>query len=311
MDRRAQLLGQFFTGKGHAFAVQKADGSYLKVDRELTLGVLEDHVAGRITVAVYPVLAGTDRVQFGVIDLDSKSPQGQERLLWLKGWLGHLELSPLIEPSGGKGYHLWLVLKSWIPASKVRRLLGQAVRAAEEDLGVPAYGVEVFPKQDTGAGLGSAVKLPWGIHRKSGRRTAFVHDDLRTVLPSHGVPAVEALPPVEEAAVDDMLAEWPPQEAEAGGRGHTRDEIVDMLARPVAVGQRRPTLIRLAGYLRYRGIPEEVALALLLPWARGSFAQPLPLGEIERHVRGIYRRYGLPQRGHTGEPGSRKLEVPL
>jgi hypothetical protein len=55
-------------------------------------------------------------------------------------------------------------------------------------------------------------------------------------------------------------------------------------------------LIRLAGYLSSRGIPEGVAVALLLPWAEKNFTESLSPQEIERHIRGIYKRYGI------GEP---------
>ena len=311
MKRRAELLWRFFTGKRNAFAIQKPDGVYLKIERELTLKVLEDHAAGRITVATYPVVSGTDRVQFSVIDLDSKSPQCQERMLWLKRWLEQKGFNPLVEPSGFKGYHLWLLFKSWIPAAKAQRLLRQAVNTAEEKFGRPNYGLEVFPKQTTGTGFGSAIKLPWGIHRKTGRHTAFVEDDLSTVLPHQGADAVEGLPVVEEAVVDELLAEWAPEEIVSGRRRHKPEEIVEMLARPLTVGERRPTLVKLAGYLRFRGIPEEVALALLLPWAQRSFQEPLSDEEIERHIRGIYRRYGVGRGNIPQSCRCDKLEVPL
>ena len=85
-----------------------------------------------------------------------------------------------------------------------------------------------------------------------------------------------------------------------------------MLTTPLTVGGRRPALVRLAGYLRYRGIPEEVAVVLLLPWARKAFMDPLPMEEIERHVRGIYQRYGTAAHGHTRRITQPfQLEVPL
>jgi hypothetical protein len=52
-------------------------------------------------------------------------------------------------------------------------------------------------------------------------------------------------------------------------------------------------LVTLAGYLRYRGVVEDVAVGLLICWAREHFVPVLPDHEIERHVRGIYKRYGL------------------
>ena len=176
MDQRAEILWKWFTGKTDCYALQQPDGSYVKVDAPLTLGILERHVRGEITVAVY-LIDSLGRVQFGVIDFDSKSPQCCERLVWIKRWLEHLRLHPLIASSGNKGYHLWVLFKNWIPAEKIQRLLRAAVRAAEEEFGLPNYSVEVFPKQINGKSYGNCIKLPWGIHRKTGKRTTFLEDN--------------------------------------------------------------------------------------------------------------------------------------
>ena len=74
---------------------------------------------------------------------------------------------------------------------------------------------------------------------------------------------------------------------------HTTEEFVELLQKTLVVGERRPTLIRIAGYLRFRGIPEDVAVALVLPWAEKRFSEHLSKEEIEKHVRGIYKRYGV------------------
>ena len=86
-----------------------------------------------------------------------------------------------------------------------------------------------------------------------------------------------------------------------------------MLTTPLTVGERRPALIKLVGYLRCRGIPEEVAVALVLPWAKTSFTEPLPAEEVERHIRGIYNRYGMPSpfRWRFGRSHPLRLEVQL
>ena len=60
---------------------------------------------------------------------------------------------------------------------------------------------------------------------------------------------------------------------------------------------RRPTLVSLTGYLRCRGVAENLAVMLLVPWAREHFKPPLPDTEVERHIRGIYHRYDIPARG--------------
>lgn len=99
---------------------------------------------------------------------------------------------------------------------------------------------------------------------------------------------VEALPSV----LDQLPAESPARLH----RGHPATEVAGLLTAVHTTGTRRPALVSLAGYLRYRGVAEEIAVALLLPWARDHFDPPLEDAEVERHVRGIYHRYGLGRR---------------
>jgi hypothetical protein len=82
-------------------------------------------------------------------------------------------VSPVIEFSGGKGYHFWFLFSRPVPAAAARRLLTGLAGAVSADLS--AFSLEVFPKQDrlSGKGLGNLVKLPLGVHRMSGRRSWF------------------------------------------------------------------------------------------------------------------------------------------
>ena len=80
--------------------------------------------------------------------------------------------------------------------------------------------------------------------------------------------------------------------------------IVDALA-GVGEGQRNDTAARLAGFLQRRGIPEDVALAILEPWA--DRCNPMFDGkELSSVVSGIYRRYGpLISLGRSGGQDTR------
>ena len=48
----------------------------------------------------------------------------------------------------------------------------------------------------------------------------------------------------------------------------------------------------IVGHLRGRGLPEEATVALIVPWAREHFRPPLADEEVEKQVRGMFRRYG-------------------
>jgi hypothetical protein len=92
----------------------------------------------------------------------------------IKEAAAELGSKPLIEFSGGKGYHFWFFFDSPAPARHARGFLNRIVKPLEKDLTV--FGFEVFPKQDTltGKGFGNLVKLPLGIHRLTGKRSFFI-----------------------------------------------------------------------------------------------------------------------------------------
>ncbi|MDO9334137.1 MAG: primase C-terminal domain-containing protein [Dehalococcoidales bacterium] len=289
---RAELLLQFFAGRKDCFTQQQEDGSYIRVARELTPEVLEQHVQGSITIGSYLVVPVINRVQVGVIDLDSKTPQCKERVLWLKHWLEHFGLKPLIEPSGNKGYHLWLVFKAWLLASDVQRLLKAAVRAAEEALGKPDYLVEIFPKETmvTEGKFGSGVKLVWGVHRKTGKRTTFV-DETFQPLEDWGVPVVEALPAVPEGDLQAILLEFPAEPAPPPRTEAPKSYALPCFGKMLAgvpEGSRHIASFRLACHLARQGMPEQRALATLLEWDASSNHPPLGQKHIERNLKDGY-----------------------
>ena len=83
-------------------------------------------------------------------------------------------ITPLIESSGNKGLHFWLFSEEPI-ACRYWRILGSWMisrigRMPEE------LSWEVFPKQDIVPenGLGNLVKLPLGVHQKTGKQSLFV-----------------------------------------------------------------------------------------------------------------------------------------
>ncbi len=55
----------------------------------------------------------------------------------------------------------------------------QAKKLGEGLLGEMGVDMEVFPKQGKSEGPGSLIRLPFGIHRKTGECYPFVHPDGR------------------------------------------------------------------------------------------------------------------------------------
>ncbi|MDI9631255.1 MAG: CRISPR-associated primase-polymerase type A1 [Acidobacteriota bacterium] len=192
-DADAVRFCRSFSGREGAYARQwwgeGGEGGYSPVREPFTPAVARRHLLGAITVGVYPVRHdGT--VLFLAFDLDIarraiSAARGKvdesrrlrrlvaDEALRLGAVLAELGLPALLEDSGYKGRHLWLLLNEPIAADTARRLgllFAQAHGPAARELQI-----EVFPKQaDPGTGLGNLIKLPLGLHRRTGRTCSLL-----------------------------------------------------------------------------------------------------------------------------------------
>jgi hypothetical protein len=189
----ARYIG-LFSGREDCFARQWADraegrSGYVPERRPFGPAELEEHLAGRRTYGIY--LLQTDaRVRTAVLDADLAMKFRQPKLtaddkravLRERQYLMRriIEVSqqagarPLIEFSGGKGFHFWYFFEPPAAAGEARRFLDRVRGSVAGDL--QAFDIEVFPKQDalSGKGLGNLVKLPLGLHRLTGKRSFFI-----------------------------------------------------------------------------------------------------------------------------------------
>ena len=98
-----------------------------------------------------------------------------QKILDNKGMHGYIEFS------GYRGYHVWLFLSEWIPV----RFANMFTDRIEEELVLEDdITVECFPnKVRIKAGrFGQILKIPCGIHVRSGKRSCFVDDDGEPVV---------------------------------------------------------------------------------------------------------------------------------
>ena len=196
MQTRQKLLVNYlslFSGRSDVFAGQWADrktgkSGYVPVRRPMGMPDLEDHLKGLKTYGFYLMDKNAD-VSCGVIDADLV-PEFREKkkndsiVRQLKKEQSYmisriresskiLELNPVIEVSGYKGFHFWYFMDRPVPASRVRQALLEITQSLKSDL--TFFDLEVFPKQDhlKGKGFGNLVKFPLGVHRLSGKRSFF------------------------------------------------------------------------------------------------------------------------------------------
>lgn len=143
---------------------QAGDGSYFTVEKPLSRRLVYAHLRGSVTLGTY-LLDENSRGRFMVLDGDDEPDR--RRLLALNKVLEELECPSYYEDSR-RGGHLWFFFEAPMPGEEIRRfgkgLIGYFNLA----------GMELYPKQDRlQTGPGSLIRLPFGIHKKSGRRYGF------------------------------------------------------------------------------------------------------------------------------------------
>lgn len=158
-----------------------------KVDRKtrkllpLTDDVLRQHLEGKQTIGVYPLLLD-ETCWFLAVDFDKKSWQ-DDAAAFLET-CRQLRVSAALERSrSGSGGHVWIFFEHAIPAATARKL-GSLILTKTMDrrhqLGMDSYD-RFFPNQDTmpKGGFGNLIALPlqW-MPRQSGN-SVFVDSDFR------------------------------------------------------------------------------------------------------------------------------------
>ncbi len=201
LQHRQSIISRFldlFSGREDCFARQWANKKeykqgYVPVRRPMDPEDVEEHLSGRKTYGIY-LLRSDATVKTAVIDVDvaskfrtGKLSSEEKRLItrerdYLLSRIPELAqeqgLIPVIEFSGGKGFHFWFLFESPIPAGEAKAYLTYMAGPLATD--ISSFNLEVFPKQDhlTGKGMGNLVKLPLGVHRLTGKRSRFIacHD---------------------------------------------------------------------------------------------------------------------------------------
>lgn len=186
------LFQERFQGREAVYARQWVDPKgltgYTPVREPLNTKAVKNHLQGNHTIGIYP-LRMDNTVLFAAFDLDLSSAVVKsaapgttdwntafEQLTaygrLLQGKAAQMGLPLYWADSGFKGVHLWAFFAEPIPAKLAR----QMCKAIADQITVPpTVRVEIFPKQNAlpPDGLGNLIKLPLGVHRKTGRRAWF------------------------------------------------------------------------------------------------------------------------------------------
>jgi hypothetical protein len=169
------------------------ESGYTPVHEPLTPKVAENHILGNYTVGVYPARLD-NTVTFIAFDFDLAKFAVNRAITSAKAWTALMakahqvacrlmdlaaahDLPVYLEDSGFKGRHAWIFLETAVPAG-VAKKLGDLLAQHLQPL-PPEATLEVFPKQAVVkiGSLGNLIKLPLGLHRRTGKRALFIQPD--------------------------------------------------------------------------------------------------------------------------------------
>lgn len=167
----ASEIMQLFVNRRDVYAIQLKVGQaciYVPRYGTLTEDDVQRHLDGKITLGVY-ALNVDNSVKWICFDIDSAHVERTADVceLIVKRCVEHYgEDAVRAEKSGSEGnFHVWLFFAQPVQAVYARAL---GLEIADG-----LVGVEVFPKQTVLSGkmLGNLVKLPLGLHLKSGKKS--------------------------------------------------------------------------------------------------------------------------------------------
>ncbi len=163
-----------------------------QVAEPLTEDVVKEHLLGKYTVSTY-VQRSNQTVKYLVIDVDiSKKaflnvdvteviqktlPKAAETVQMILRVLKRMGLKGYVEESGFRGYHIWIFFTEWIPtryAVMLTEVIEGKLECREEEVTI-----EYFPNKGRirGGSFGQTIKMPGGIHVRTGRRSQMLNED--------------------------------------------------------------------------------------------------------------------------------------
>lgn len=192
-----------FIGREDVYALDQVIDNKRKsqeILQPLISDIVKQHLEGKETINTY-IQRNNGTVKYLVLDLDvSKGALLQcqdedEKREYMKQCLKiaveilkelkRLGLNGYLEQSGCRGYHIWIFFTEWLPvryANFLSDVIEERTGKLWKDSGIQ---VEYFPNKARlrNGKKGQHLKLPWGIHPKTRKRSVFLDIDCQYYEP--------------------------------------------------------------------------------------------------------------------------------
>ncbi|NUU95083.1 hypothetical protein XO10_02065 [Marinitoga sp. 1135] len=178
-----------FSGREDVFSIQY-EGGYRPIRRPLNFHDIKNHFSGKKTLGIY-LLKKNDTVKFAAYDIDIKKHylNREDKFVYeenskkvakrLSRELNLENITHYFEFTGNRGYHIWIFFDIPVSAYKIKYIMEKILDRIELEEGID---VEIFPKQTSlNGGLGNLIKVPLGVHKKTGKKCLFVDNDFNVI----------------------------------------------------------------------------------------------------------------------------------
>ena len=225
-DYSEEFLEHFlslFTGREEVYAKQTENingkPGYYPVYNPFRQEELISHLKGKITAGLY-LVRRDNSVAFIVIDIDIRKKflpdfenleekkelekKLKEEVYKITKFCEEKGLPYLLEYSGYKGFHLWFLFENPVEASQAREF-GKKILLFSDPPDIKLHR-ELFPKQDSvpDDGLGNLVKLPLGIHKKTGNQCLLIDSDTFEFYPDQ-ISALYDVKTIKKNIIDSII----------------------------------------------------------------------------------------------------------
>lgn len=258
-------------------------------DVEFTKQHLAEHLKGKKTYAPYQ-LSSEGKVKWLCFDVDAYNDVAEEKIRDIVIKVSkkvHARLGPnsfLVEKSGSKGYHVWVFFERPLDVHLAFALGHELVQTIPT---TDTINIEIYPKQQSKTKTyGNTVKLPLGIHQKTGTRCLFV-DSTFTPYEDQWEKLLNVRRISPDWVEENVDAYVPPPPDTRQFTPRVPLCLAEVMAEGCQEGLRDEAAFKQACYLRSKGIPEDLVMSLMDAWNRKN-NPPMDADDLATKVEQAY-----------------------